>query len=192
MEGAWWTFFKWLKDSSLWLSSVPFWLFWFVITHSALELSAALFWLFVALLWSVICHSLHSFHVHLIVKLIRSAICHTLHSVCAQWVIKWTKISLACIVVLQDPMCPARQRQAKSLDIRCWILFDCQFPMLHHVFGMHELLHWPAAFGVALWPFAVEQAVFLWNHMPNECNRLAPVELFTGTKLHSCGALSRS
>ena len=51
-----------------------------------------------------------------------------------QWVIKWTKISLACIVVLQDPMFQALQRQAKTYDIRCRILFDCQFPMLYHVF----------------------------------------------------------
>jgi len=57
-----------------------------------------------------------------------------LHSVYVQWVIKWTKISLACIVVLQDPMCQALQRQAKTYDITCRILFDCQFPMLYHVF----------------------------------------------------------
>jgi len=57
---------------------------------------------------------------------------------------------------------------------------------------MHQLLHWPSAFDLALWPFAMEQAVFLWNNMPSEHNRLAPVELFTGTKLHSYDALSRA
>ena len=31
-------------------------------------------------------------------------------------------------------MYQALQRQAKSYDIRCWVLFDCQFPMLYHVF----------------------------------------------------------
>jgi len=31
-------------------------------------------------------------------------------------------------------MCQAIQRQAKSFDIRYRILFDCQFPMLYHVF----------------------------------------------------------
>jgi len=143
MEGAWWTFFKWLKDSSLWLSSVPFWLFQFVITHSANQLSETLFRLFVALFWSLLCHSLHSFYVQLIVNLIRSVIYHTLHSVYVQWVIKWTKISLACILVLQDPMCQALQCQAKSCDIRCRILFDCQFPMLYHVFDSLALRrHW--------------------------------------------------
>jgi len=54
---------------------------------------------------------------------------------------------------------------------------------------MHQLLHWPAAFDLALCPFAMEQAVFLWNHMPNEHNRLAPVELITSTKLHSYDAI---
>jgi len=134
MEGAWWTFFKWLKDSSLWLSSVPFWIFWFAITHSASQLSAAISWLLKALLWSMIYHSWHSFYVQFVIKFVRSVIYHSLHSVYVQWVIKWTKISLACIVVLQDPMCQALQRQAKTYDIRCRILLDCQFPMLYHVF----------------------------------------------------------
>jgi len=59
-----------------------------------------------------------------------------------QWVIKWTKICLACIVVLQDPMCQALQRQAKTYDIRCRILFDYQFPMLYHVFDSLALRHY--------------------------------------------------
>jgi len=71
MKGAWWTFFKWLKDSSLWLSSVAFWIFQFLITHSANQLSAALFWLFVALVMLMLYHSFHSFYVQLIAKLIR-------------------------------------------------------------------------------------------------------------------------
>jgi len=78
-------------------------------------------------------HSLHSFYVQFVIKFIRSVIYRSLHSVYVQWVIKWTKISLACIVVLQDPMCQALRRQAKTYDIRCRILFDCQFPMLFHV-----------------------------------------------------------
>jgi len=134
MEGAWWTFFKWLKDSSLWLSSVPFWLIKFVITHSAIQLSAALLLLFVALFRSVIYHSLHSVYVQLVVKLFRLVIYHTLHYVYVQWVIKWTKISLACIVVLQGPICQALHHQAKLYDVRCQILFDCQFLMLYNVF----------------------------------------------------------
>jgi len=114
MEGAWWTFFKWLIDCSLWLSSVPFWIFWFMISHSTSQLSAAILRLSKAILRLMIHHSLHSVYV--------------------QWVIKWTKFALACIVVLQDPLCQALQCQAKTYDIRCRILFDYQFPMLYHVF----------------------------------------------------------
>jgi len=134
MEGAWWTFFKWLIDCSLCLSSVPFWIFWFMISRSTSQLSSAILWLLKALLWSTIYHSLHCFYVQFVIKFLRSVIYHSLHSVYVQWVIKWTKISLACIVVLQDPLCQALQRQAKTFDIRCRILFDCQFPMLFHVF----------------------------------------------------------
>ena len=57
---------------------------------------------------------------------------------------------------------------------------------------LHQLLHWPAAFDLKNWPSAMEQAVFLYNHMPSERNSLAPVELFTGTKLFSYDALSRA
>ena len=31
---------------------------------------------------------------------------------------------------------------------------------------LHQLLHWPDAFDEALWPFALEHAVYLWNHPP--------------------------
>jgi hypothetical protein len=31
-----------------------------------------------------------------------------------------------------------------------------------------------------LWPFAMEHAVYLWNHLPKKDSLLAPVELFTG------------
>jgi len=114
MEGAWWIFFKWLIGSSIWLSSVPFWLHKAMFVHSALQLSAVLFWLPEALIWSVLFH--------------------TLHSVYVQWVIKWIKIGLACIVVLQDPICKAIHHQAKRHDVRFRIMFDCQFPMFFHVF----------------------------------------------------------
>ena len=33
-----------------------------------------------------------------------------------------------------------------------------------------------------LWPFALEHAVTLWNHMPRNRSGLAPIELFTKTK----------
>ena len=30
---------------------------------------------------------------------------------------------------------------------------------------MHQLLHWPDCFNANLWPFALEHAVHLWNHL---------------------------
>ena len=46
---------------------------------------------------------------------------------------------------------------------------------------LHQLLHWPDAFGEALWPFALEHAVCLWNHLPKSRSGLSPHELFTGS-----------
>ena len=45
----------------------------------------------------------------------------------------------------------------------------------------HQLLHWPDAFDEALWPFALEHAVYLWNHLPKSRSGLSPHELFTGS-----------
>ena len=54
---------------------------------------------------------------------------------------------------------------------------------------MHQLIHWPEAFDAALWPFAMNHAVHLWNSMPRERNGLAPYEIFTGVKLPSYSVL---
>ena len=32
-------------------------------------------------------------------------------------------------------------------------------------FLMHQMLHWPDKFDEALWPFALEHAVTIWNHL---------------------------
>ncbi|KAG7349585.1 reverse transcriptase RNA-dependent DNA polymerase [Nitzschia inconspicua] len=45
---------------------------------------------------------------------------------------------------------------------------------------LHLALHWPEQSRLDLWPFALEHAVYLWNHMPKKDSLLAPVELFTG------------
>ena len=47
---------------------------------------------------------------------------------------------------------------------------------------MHQLEHWPEAFDEALWPFAVEHAVYLWNNLPRHRSGLTPIKLFTGSK----------
>ena len=47
---------------------------------------------------------------------------------------------------------------------------------------MHQLIHWPQAFDDTLWPFAMEHAVNVWNHLPKVKHGLSPFELFTGIK----------
>ncbi len=47
---------------------------------------------------------------------------------------------------------------------------------------MHQLLHWPEVFDTKLWPFALEQAANLWNHLPKQRGGMTPMELFTGSK----------
>ena len=47
---------------------------------------------------------------------------------------------------------------------------------------LHHLLHWPSTFDQALWPFALQHAITLWNNLPKSRNGLTPLELFTGTK----------
>ena len=48
---------------------------------------------------------------------------------------------------------------------------------------LHLLIHWPENFEPNLWPFALDQAVHIWNHTPRDRDGLAPIELFTGVKL---------
>jgi hypothetical protein len=45
---------------------------------------------------------------------------------------------------------------------------------------LHQVLHWPDQAQLDLWPFALEHAVYLWNHLPKKDSLIAPVELFTG------------
>ena len=46
---------------------------------------------------------------------------------------------------------------------------------------LHQMRRWPEAWDEALWPFALEQAVYLWNNLPRSRSGLTPLELFTGT-----------
>jgi hypothetical protein len=48
---------------------------------------------------------------------------------------------------------------------------------------LHAAIHWPEAMSLDLWPFAVNYAVYLWNHMPRPDTKLAPIELYHSTKL---------
>ena len=47
---------------------------------------------------------------------------------------------------------------------------------------MHLLIHWPDEYRSDLWPFAMNQAVFIWNHLPKNRHGLSPHELFTRVK----------
>jgi hypothetical protein len=50
---------------------------------------------------------------------------------------------------------------------------------------IHFAMHWPQASSTQLWPFAVNHAIFIWNHLPDTDTKLSPIELFTRTKFHN-------
>jgi GAG-pre-integrase domain len=43
----------------------------------------------------------------------------------------------------------------------------------------HFILHWPQEARLELWPFALDYAVWIWNHFPDTTTRLSPIEVFT-------------
>ena len=47
---------------------------------------------------------------------------------------------------------------------------------------LHSAIHWPDVADASLWPMAVQHAVFLHNHMPNQTTGLAPVDVFTKSR----------
>ena len=46
---------------------------------------------------------------------------------------------------------------------------------------LHATIHWPEVANTSLWPMAVDHAVYLYNHVPNELS-LAPIDIFTCTR----------
>jgi hypothetical protein len=44
---------------------------------------------------------------------------------------------------------------------------------------LHSFLHWPGEAKLDLWPFAMQHAAYLWNHLPCKDTGLAPVELLS-------------
>ena len=46
---------------------------------------------------------------------------------------------------------------------------------------LHTTIHWPEVANRSLWPMAVDHAVYLYNHVPNELTGLAPINIFTCT-----------
>ena len=57
---------------------------------------------------------------------------------------------------------------------------------------MHQLNNWPDAFDESLWPFAMDQAIHIWNNLPRHRSGLTPFELFTGTKQPHYGAIQQA
>jgi transposase InsO family protein len=46
---------------------------------------------------------------------------------------------------------------------------------------IHSAIHWPQAADAALWPMAVQHAVYLWNRVPSPNTGISPSDLFTRT-----------
>ena len=57
---------------------------------------------------------------------------------------------------------------------------------------MHQLIHWPDQFDAAMWPFAMDHAVYLWNNMPKSRDGHTPAELFSRTTTFEDDAISRA
>jgi hypothetical protein len=47
---------------------------------------------------------------------------------------------------------------------------------------LHSAVHWPEAADACLWPMAVQHAVFLHNHMPNDQISVSPHDVFTRSR----------
>ena len=58
---------------------------------------------------------------------------------------------------------------------------------------IHSILMWPdqSQNVLELWPFALEHAAHVWNHMPRCDSKIAPIELFTNEKLTDYNAIAR-
>ena len=57
---------------------------------------------------------------------------------------------------------------------------------------LHTRIHWPDEFSPDLWPFALDYAVYIYNHFPakGKANGVSPIEVFCGTKV-GCRNLRR-
>jgi hypothetical protein len=47
---------------------------------------------------------------------------------------------------------------------------------------LHSAIHWPEVADAALWPMAVQHAVYLHNHVPDPVTGLAPIDVFSRTR----------
>jgi hypothetical protein len=56
---------------------------------------------------------------------------------------------------------------------------------------LHAILHWPEQTTLDLWPFAMDHAVYCWNHLPSKNQRISPLEAFTGIRVSNYEHLKR-
>lgn len=56
---------------------------------------------------------------------------------------------------------------------------------------LHAILNWPDTADLELWPYAMDHAVWLWNHMPRRGTRISPVEQFSGSVTRDYSYLMR-
>ena len=56
---------------------------------------------------------------------------------------------------------------------------------------LHSIIHWPDAASLDLWPYAMDYAAMIWNHLPKHDTKLAPIEIFTGSRLPNYDFLHR-
>jgi hypothetical protein len=84
-----------------------------------------------------------------------------------------------------------KQRQSHKLSGVGAHHQNCAERNIQTIFNMaramliHFAMHWPQASSTNLWPFAVDQAVYIWNHLPDSETKLSAIELFTQTKFHN-------
>ena len=44
---------------------------------------------------------------------------------------------------------------------------------------LHEIIMWPDQVDLALWPFALERSIYIWNNLPKPDSHLAPIEIYS-------------
>ncbi|KAL7561485.1 hypothetical protein ACA910_010996 [Epithemia clementina (nom. ined.)] len=57
---------------------------------------------------------------------------------------------------------------------------------------LHATIHWPELSHLNLCPFALNQAIYLWNNLPNRVTGVAPLEYFGGQHFPSFDHLRRT
>lgn len=56
---------------------------------------------------------------------------------------------------------------------------------------LHMVIHWPECGDLMLWPFALDYAIYTWNHLPNMRSGLSPEEVFSSSRTGTHTTLQR-